>query len=67
MDKCKHGNIDEEGPKPYFGPVADRTENENRGAHGGVRYTDVCRDCGATREVLVNGRHSEFGPWLPPR
>lgn len=60
---CKHDRIDEEGPKPFFHPVAARIEDENRGSHGGIRYTETCLDCGASRDVLYNGQHVEYGPW----
>ena len=35
---------------------------ENRAAHGSIEETEVCT-CRATRQVVSNGRHVEFGPW----
>ena len=49
------------GPLPFFGPVASGSK-QNRAAHGGYRIVDTC-SCGATREELRNGGHSEIGPW----
>ena len=33
-------------------------------AHGGVRWIETCRECGASREVLANGGQYEFGEWV---
>ena len=50
----------------YTGSVAvyPYTE-ENRAAHGGVTYHEVCR-CGAERAVNANGLHREYSPWGAP-
>lgn len=51
--------------KPYSGSISGA--EENRAAHGNVRYEDTC-SCGATRAMNANGAHSEEGPWTtPPR
>ena len=46
----------------YSGPIAGA--EPNRAAHGNVTETQRCA-CGATREINVNGRHIEAGPWVP--
>lgn len=48
--------------RPFFGPVS---RDENRAAHGCVTRVENC-ECGATRQVNVNGWHEETGPWVEP-
>ena len=55
----RHRAAHERGPLPFFGPVSI---SENRSAHGGTRWVEVCR-CGCERDVLVNGKHRERGEW----
>lgn len=56
----RHRAKHESGPLPFFGPV--NPTRPNRAAHGGVRFRQTC-SCGATREVLHNQNHVEYGPW----
>lgn len=64
-DKTNHKHMISRviGPLPSRGSVAQRPyTDENPQAHGGARYIHVCH-CGARREALVNGGHSERSPW----
>jgi len=63
----KHRHVAHHGHGPYVfrGPVA-RREDQNPRAHGGGRYIQLC-NCGATREMLLNGQELERGPWEEPR
>lgn len=63
MTPCTHSNYDTSDVLPYFGAVS---RDENRAAHGGVRYRETCQACGATRDWLCNGRHVETGEWTSP-
>lgn len=60
----KHRVKYESEPLPFFGPV--NPTRPNPAAHGGVRYVQTC-GCGATREVLYNQAHYEYGPWQDGR
>ena len=63
--KCKHTNKEQVGGDyGYTGSVAVHPyTDENRSAHGGVTWTQRCRNCGSTRNVNSNGHHEEYGPW----
>ncbi len=61
---CFHATRNVRGDLPFFGPVASAAQ-QNRAAHGGRRYVETCERCGATREVLTNGPHREYGAWHP--
>ena len=60
MNKCKHKNTEQGEHWGYSGPVS---QNENPAAHGGVSYTETCRDCGAERAVNANMFQYERGEW----
>lgn len=60
----RHRRWKESGPLPFWGPVATG-DQQNRAAHGNVRYRQTCR-CGAVRDVLRNQGHEERGPWIEP-
>ena len=47
----------------FVGPIAGAEPNP--AAHGGVTETQRCA-CGAVRQLNVNGRHREVGPWVEP-
>ena len=47
----------------YAGPIAGAEPNP--AAHGGITETQRCA-CGAVRQLNVNGRHVEAGPWVEP-
>ena len=49
-------------PTGYRGGVS---RDENRAAHGGIAYREVCR-CGAERPVNQNQNHFERGAWAAP-
>lgn len=51
-------------PTCYVGPVG-RGDFENRAAHGGITYREVCR-CGAERGVNLNQCHVEYSAWYAP-
>lgn len=51
--------------RAFFGPVALR--DENHAAHGNIRRTEECSECGARREVNINRAHRDEGPWGPTR
>jgi len=57
-----HAAIRTSAPKPFRGPVAGWPAAENVAAHGNVEITETC-SCGLVRECLVNGPHTEDGPW----
>ena len=57
-----HAAIRTSAPKPFRGPVAGWPAAENVAAHGNVEITETC-SCGLVRECLVNGQHTEDGPW----
>lgn len=61
---CKHERTRATEPYGYQASVAvwGRTD-ENRAAHGGVTYTELCMDCGCARHVNANGSHHEYSPW----
>lgn len=64
MSRCKHQNTRTGDAYGFNGSVAVRPyTEENRAAHGGVRYIETCQDCGASRECNVNGSHEENSPW----
>ena len=65
--KCKHDNVTASDEiRGFSGPVyREPYTHENRAAHGGITYTQVCDDCGSERSVLQNQRFLEFGPWGP--
>lgn len=47
--------------RPFFGPVHTET---NGSAHGNICEREWC-SCGATRDININGIHTETGPWHP--
>lgn len=59
VSACDHAPAHVSDAWGFVGPVA---RDENRAAHGGVRFADTCR-CGAVRARNVNGWHEEIGPW----
>lgn len=59
-----HAAKDSTEPTCYVGPVG-RGDFENRAAHGGITYREVCR-CGAERPVNRNQHHIERGCWAAP-
>jgi hypothetical protein len=67
MTRCQHLNIFHGEILPFMGGVAERTEDINEAAHGGVRFEQKCLVCGAVREVLYNNRHEEYSLWHLPR
>ncbi len=60
---CKHKKFKttEQG---FSGPVGPH-RRQNRLAHGGVCYRDVCLTCGSERLTNVNGCSSERSGWGP--
>lgn len=61
--KHTHQAIRKLGPYGYTSAVYRHPfTEENRAAHGGVEYREVC-SCGYERRVLVNGGHREYGVW----
>lgn len=64
IERCRgHRAESQSEPRCFVGPVARAPHtDENPAAHGGIEVTETCR-CGATRGVLINGRHEEQGPW----
>jgi len=64
---CDHAVTEQIGPDRCFsGSVAVHPYTEEiRAAHGCVALTEQCVACGARREVNVNQRHVEVGPWGP--
>lgn len=60
---------------PFFASVAaqggeyqnPRGSNYNPLAHGNIVHIETCTACGAERQVAINGRHRESGPWTAPR
>jgi hypothetical protein len=59
-----HTAQDSTEPTCYVGPVG-RGDFENRAAHGGITYREVCR-CGAERGVNLNQCHVEYSAWYAP-
>jgi hypothetical protein len=55
MTRHRHAPDRTLGPLPYEGSVS---RDENRAAHGGCRWIDICA-CGHEREVLSNQGHTE--------
>lgn len=55
--------VEVEHTLPFAGSVAIDLDAENPLAHGGRCQIQRCKNCRAEREVNVNGRHREFGPW----
>lgn len=66
-NKCTHERITEDDQvHGYTHSVAVHPyTDENRAAHGGICVTERCRDCDATRAVLRNQGHCEYGIWRP--
>lgn len=61
---CKHKNTHSGEAWCFTGSVAVYPyTDENPAAHGNVGVTETCTECGAERDVLVNGRHVEYSPW----
>lgn len=64
MSKCKHTRTEYTETRGYVGGVAvEPYTYPNRDAHGCVCKTEECRECGATRQVLVNRGSREYSPW----
>ncbi len=63
MPRCQHKHTRHSEPTGFVRSVSSRTNTQNRAAHGGVTYTETCRDCGAHREVNSNGREDEYSDW----
>ena len=61
---CTHTHTKSGEHYGFSAPIADAAD-QNPAAHGGVTYTETCRDCGAHREVNANGVHHEYGRWEP--
>ena len=65
--KCTHKLTTYTENKCFRHPVAKPPyTEENRAAHGGVTYMQICALCGAQRPTNENGRHVEVGPWSAP-
>jgi hypothetical protein len=65
--RCAHARVVEGKHYSFAVPVhTGGLTDENRAAHGGVTYEQICVDCKAVRKVNQNGDHLEFGVWLPP-
>lgn len=61
---CLHAQTKSSGERPYSGSVAVHPyTDENPSAHGCITVTRECRACGARRDVNINQRHAEYGPW----
>ena len=64
MRTCKHRNTRLSDPRCYSGSVATHPyTDENPFAHGGVRYVEICAECGAERAVNANGLDREYSTW----
>lgn len=62
--RCTHSHSSVIHTAGYAGSVASHPyTSENRRAHGGVRFTYECADCGAQRRVNVNGVAEEYSSW----
>lgn len=62
MTKCQHEIADRKNERGFSGSVAAYPHSdENRAAHGCITYTEVCRNCGAERDVNQNQCHYEYG------
>lgn len=62
--KCAHANYTVVDTRCFVCAVA-RDDDENRRAHGNVCGAERCVSCGAERQVNVNQRWREEGPWGP--
>jgi hypothetical protein len=63
MTGCDHGVTEVGDILPFMGGVAERSEDINDAAHGGVRWIETCVICKKTRPVLFNNGHFEYGLW----
>lgn len=60
ISRCTHSGDRVVQTHCFGGPVS---RNANPAAHGNICDTEECWTCGARREVNLNGRHVEVGPW----
>lgn len=58
---CSHTRTVCTGERPYMSAAGER-----RAAQGHVSWTEICLDCGASRQVDRNACH-DHGPWQQPR
>lgn len=63
MKGCPHLTYEMGEDLPFMGGVAERTQDMNEAAHGGIRWRETCLLCGAARWVLHNNGHFEYGLW----
>jgi hypothetical protein len=64
---CAHARVVHGKHYSFAVPVnTGGVTEENRAAHGGVSYDEICVECKAVRRVNRNGRHFECSAWVRP-
>jgi hypothetical protein len=61
MSKCTHSRTVNTPERPFVAAAGD-----NRAAHGNVSWTEICLDCGASRQVDRNVG-TDYSEWVPVR